>query len=282
MSAMKVTAVVAAHNEEDSVCLVLRQLWRAGVNACVLVANGCTDGTVAQAKPVLATFETATVASVPVPLGPDVGRAVGAFTALRSDPDSDWLVFVDADWQGGFGPALEVFIRTGVEDNRKVLFVGQSDIERLDQRLWHDALCEASVDLCGLEPNLLPLLLHTSVFRTLSPRWLAHPGVWAVLCLQHLSQDSVGVFKDWNPRIVGNRQRGWGHDHAMRDLLLGDAVEGISLLCGQRSTRVWKGQLLDGGHKLRRFDLLDCWAGMAPTETTSSAVREVVLPYDLV
>ncbi len=279
--ANRITAVIPAHNEEGYVAQVLHQLLRAGVTHCVIVANGCTDDTVREAKSALSLFRSATVATLSDALGPDVGRAVGAIAALRSSPQPDWLVFVDADWRGAFGPLLSDFLRAGIARENRVLFVGQSEITRLDQQLWQAALREVRADLCGLQPSLLPLLVHRSAFRALSPRWLAHPGQFAALCVTHLPASDVGVYVDWESRLVGNRQRGWSHDHAMRDLLLGDVIEGIGLLTGKRRSRTWQGQLLDGGHSSRRYDLLDRWANTLTIHAAAS-LQEVTLSQDLV
>ncbi|WDL99005.1 glycosyltransferase family 2 protein [Alicyclobacillus sp. ALC3] len=276
-----ITAVIPAHNEAGYVGQVLHQLVRAGVSHCVIVANGCTDDTVREVKSAHSLFRSVTIVDLPVPLGPDVGRAVGAIAALRLNPKPDWLVFVDADWQGAFGPLLADFLAVGIRGEKRVLFVGQREITRLDQRLWQAALHQVRADLFGLQPSLLPLLIRRSAFQMLSPRWLAHPGQFAALCVTHLLARDVGVYVDWEPRVVGNRQRGWSHDHAMRDLLLGDAIEGIGLLDGKRQIRAWQGQLLDGGHSSRRYDLLDRWAN-ALTIGEAASLQEVTLAQDLV
>lgn len=256
-----VCAVISARNEEKALPNVLRQIARAGIGTSIVVANGCTDRTARVAAEVAAELPLSSyVIDIPIALGLDVPRAVGAYNAVRSFPQIAWLVFVDGDWKGSFGPMLADFIDAAKRAACAVQWVGNLPAHRFDQRLWRSAIAETCPELADLQPSVLPLLIHRRAMQHVSAWWLHHPGVWAACCLKSpVIRPSCRVDRQFAPTFVGNPVRNAIHQQKMAETLIGDALEGCALLRGERPTRRWKSGNYEGYHPARRVDLLREW-----------------------
>lgn len=168
-------AVVPAKDNAASIGNVIRQLRRAGIPSCVVVANGCSDDTPAQA---LRHAKEAGVACFALEfasaLGPDVPRAAGAFAALRVFPGSDPLVLVDGDWLGSFGPSLESAVCHALAARWDVQFVTSATaVSPLSKpSTGHQSGLTCS---CG-NPALAPFTPGSPVPTRLCCRWWCAPG----------------------------------------------------------------------------------------------------------
>ncbi|MCF8566289.1 hypothetical protein LLE49_16330 [Alicyclobacillus tolerans] len=270
-----VCAVVPAYNAANSIGNVISQLYRAGIRSYVVVANGCIDSTVFTAHTKLsALLARHRVVEFPTALGPDVPRAVGAFTALREFRDSTHLLFVDGDWQGGFGPMLSDWLEPALRGRCEVQYTGwRNEIAmesrpeslkkpaRLDEQIWTAALQREFPDLQWACPSAVPLLVQRQTFEKVSAFWMYQPGMWfaKTLCATRGYPKTVAVNGDWNAVLTGNPSRSAQHMRKMEETLLGDALEGVRLLQGKKPSRKWRGILQDGYHSERRVDVLKAW-----------------------
>ncbi|MCL6593553.1 MAG: hypothetical protein K6T31_06215 [Alicyclobacillus sp.] len=216
-SSLPVCAVVPVHGDTSALANVYRQLRRAGVHTCITVLNGTAPPLSAAAATEQAAdlgLQCITLAFT-TPLGPDVPRAVGAVAAMRKSPATPWLLFVDGDWQGGFGPLLSEFIAQAepcpgvwfqaVPDRlapgtppqrpcrqRSSGLEGQGWVrgdwrwgKRPDLQVWQYAWQHPGWPGPGrgANPAEPPWLVHRRVFVDISPLWLHHPGLWYACCV---------------------------------------------------------------------------------------------------
>ncbi|EFM08967.1 glycosyl transferase family 2 [Paenibacillus curdlanolyticus YK9] len=93
-------AVVMAHNEQDTLPLVLSELAKLQLAETVVVLNGCSDNSFSIAR----SFPDATIVHYAEKLGHDVGRAIGARLTK-----ADIVLFVDGDFRIG-AEQLRAFI----------------------------------------------------------------------------------------------------------------------------------------------------------------------------
>lgn len=263
----RVCAIIPARNVGGSIANVMNQLVRAKVTHCIPVANGCSDDTLLNAR---LAAEHLPLISQPVhfsaPLGPDVPRAIGAYQALRSFHDIEWFLFVDGDWSGGFGPTLEDFIAFARQQRRDVQFAPrQSDNDlfneiRVDYQVWDAGLMSWDKATRQASASEVPLMVHRRTFRQISPYYLYHPGLWFALVLEASRHGlRCGVSETWFSRLAGNPSPSQNHAKAMRETLIGDALEGARVLLNQKPHRFWKGMLYDGYNSTRRVDVLKKW-----------------------
>lgn len=85
----KVAAIVTVMNEEKTISDVLHQLNRMPLHEIIVVVNGTTDNSFYKIRQ----QSEAIIVHYPMPLGHDVGRAIGAKVAR-----SDMLLFLDGDF----------------------------------------------------------------------------------------------------------------------------------------------------------------------------------------
>lgn len=83
-----IAVVLAVKDEEKTLPAILKQLQRLPLNELIIVINGSTDNTYQIAQ----NAKLAKVVSYPLPLGHDVGRAIGAKMV-----DSELILFLDGD-----------------------------------------------------------------------------------------------------------------------------------------------------------------------------------------
>jgi hypothetical protein len=259
-----VCAVIPVNNEADAIGNVLRQLHRARIHHCVLVLNGCVDSTQQVAQEVSDKLNlNLKFVIFPEKLGPDVPRSVGTFIALRTFHSMKWILYVDGDWLGSFGPALEDFVQQGIVKKIGVQWVGSRKLPEsvtwlsLYRFIWYEALARDHSCCRHALPSLLPMLVNRRVFQSVSAHWLHHPGKWFAYCIQTLTCSDIRIFTDWNPVIVGNPTRTGKHQIKMALTLAGDAIEGKAILNHLKLPRKWMTTELNGYHAERRIDVLN-------------------------
>jgi hypothetical protein len=276
MRVSRVCAVVPAQNEEESIQNVYRQIHRAGITACVTVVNGSTDKTEKLAQELAPLyFRQHREIVFPDALGPDVPRAIGAYAVLREFPDIEWVVLVDGDWKGSFGPDLEQCVdhaRTHKLDVQFVTFRHPTEqqmlsvqTQRPDETIWRSITERHAPSLFGSAPSYAPMVVSRTALCRVSPYWLHHPGRWFTYVLwRFLANDlSVGVFDNWDVRSCGNQTRNRLHNQNMQKTIFGDALEALCMIEGLRPTRWFRGVIQDGYHTSRRLDVLQAWQNEA-------------------
>jgi len=265
----QVCAVVQARNEEASIANVISQLWRAGVAYSVIVVNGSRDKTAQIAQRVArdgtglpAARMRCTVLTANIPLGHDVGKAVGVYAARRLRWPVHIYVFVDGDWNGGFGPRLAQWLDRAVEEDSDIAltqWAPQTQVsrwERPDWEIWQDVFSLHWPNLLGTAASQAPMAVRGTVFDRISPYWLHQPSKWLAYALMLQPQLKVTASPEIQAALVGNPSRSATHQHLMLETLLGDAVEAARITVGRQGGRWWQGRERIGYHRYRRTDVL--------------------------
>lgn len=259
----RIWAVVPAHNEASAIANVLGQLQRAGVARAIVIANGCTDATVAVVRRMKARLDLPiTLVHFPQRLGHDVPRAIGTFTALRAADKPTHLLYVDGDWRGSFGPILAAFLDHALCHHAQIQWIDRHCAETNGELgavigMWRTADTALPNHLRRAAPFMLPLLVRSDVFQRISPYWLHHPGIWFTLTAKEWPYLRHIVFEGWDVRLVGNDSRNGRHTEHMRNTLLEDARDGCAVLLNRRVRR----RKNDTGNYQadRRIDILESW-----------------------
>ncbi len=275
---MYTTAVIPALNCEHSIGNVLRQLYKAKIESCIVVANGCTDQTIQKARDVAFSLQTdMDICVFPDALGHDVPRAVGAIYALQRGHLWDGLVFVDGDWLGAFGNNLADYLQAVEQQKldaawpmvKQDQMVKQGNVEfrslRLDLCIWKEALKKHAPDLAEASPSQAPLWVSRRVFSVVSPLMLAQPGLWMASCVEvrklentngSLRLGSINSDSRWFGNPTGSKQ----HQTMLMETLVGDAIEGVCRLNSQPLARTFQGREWDGYHRNRNLKALHAFA----------------------
>ncbi|WP_041694851.1 hypothetical protein [Alicyclobacillus acidocaldarius] len=240
--ARDIACALGARDEARRIGNVLRQVARAGVRRVAICANGCTDGTVAEARRVSDTLGLElTVVEFAQALGHDAPRAIAAMEAWRRWPDSTAVFMMDADWQGGFGPMLADFLEDALRHPGAITGVwGRVRAAEID-RHWHRLVCRAGAPPL-LRPFLLPHFIPLSVFLRVSPRFVASPGLF--FALTRREGIPWRVYEAWDGRLMGNPSREAGAQATVLDLLREDArAAEIALFSGSsHPPPLWPGR----------------------------------------
>lgn len=269
----RVCAVVQVQNAATSIKNVLAQMTRAKVDYCILVNNGSKDDTQIVAEEFIRKEKRVQnnkffILSVPSPLGHDVARAWGVYTAMRLKWQVDLYLFLDGDWQGGFGPKLEQWLADvllmpaevtyTIHSPRPapVKFPLQIPFDRGYQVLWAQALETFAPSLKEAAISQLPMTIRATAFQYVSPYWLHQPGLWFAYCLLTEPRVNIQAVPGIDAKILGNPTRSRQHQKMMEDTLFGDALEGIRVIMGLSGGRYWRGNEWIGYHSQRRLDLL--------------------------
>ncbi|MDI9260360.1 glycosyltransferase family 2 protein [Alicyclobacillus sendaiensis] len=225
-----VAGAVAARDEVDRIGNVLRQMARAGVRRVVLCANGCTDGTVREARRAAdAVRVELAVVEFQQPLGHDAPRAIAAMEVWRRWPESAAVLMVDADWRGSFGPMLEDLLRDALEHPKAITGVG-GRVRAVDlDRHWQRIVCRAGAP-ASLCPFLLPQVIPLAAFERVSPRFVASPGLF--FAFTRRKGIPWRVYEGWDGRLLGNPARDTSAKARVLDLLREDARAAEIALCG--------------------------------------------------
>lgn len=227
--ASRVCVVIPACNEADRITRLLQALKRwIRRPDIVVIANGCSDDTVARAR----RFGV-TVVEFPEPLGHDVGRAIG-LAAIQADI----YVVVDADIactprelepyvravEGGVDLALNRYPLAGTKAYRHPTSIAKRTLN----------LFLGRPDLMASSLTSVPHAVSRRAVMTLGPEAFAVPPVAQTLAItQGLRVENVAHV------AVGARNplRAVAHRRAMRDLILGDCLEAMHTLIGVRGSR---------------------------------------------
>ena len=253
-----ISVVVPAKNEEVTIATVIKNINLIKPDYIILVASGCTDNTINEAKKL--NFDNLKIVEFADALGNNVPRSIGAKIALELN--SEVTIFVDGDLTGDInkelGPLVEMVKNQGVDfairgytclypKHIKAMGIFGILKAQIANRLglW-DKIGVAST-------SAVPFAVSKKFLETIPLREMSIPPVALVLAAR------AGLSIDVNKNIVEivNRHRGGGHEEKMFETVIGDLVEALSILEGKERTREYQGEFYIGYHTERCFDLLD-------------------------
>lgn len=252
-------AVIPARNEEQRIAAAIRTVRQAGIRSVVAVVNGCTDRTL----DVVRTLQVGdlTVLQFPEPLGVDIPRAIGAAYAYRHG--AQHVLFYDGDLVGHHLDELRRLITSSTKFGID-LALTDSYGTAYDAPQLRDLLLRLRRELnhqLGLEPRLGlanpahgPCVVSRKLLREIPLDALAKPP----LILAHAAKSALKI--DALAHIpqarLGSAHKGPTHSERIRETIIGDLLEALSITQGRPASREHRGLYYDGYHSERRFDLM--------------------------
>lgn len=227
-------AVVPASNEEKTLPEVIRELFKTKVSDIYVIENGSDDHTARVAEQ-----NGAHVQSFTMPLGHDVGRAIGASLAQSSEG----ILFVDSDFAvpaEELVPFLEA-IEAGADIALNDLSSGISTIAKRDavttmKSFLNLVLGCPHLGACSM--TAVPHAIRGRVLNVISVEDLAVPPKAQVRAILSDLKIEPVRFVDV---IQRNRYRAKlhsaRHGSFLKHLIIGDHIEAISLLIHSRGER---------------------------------------------
>lgn len=230
---LTVHAFIAARNEEENIERVIESVHQAGAHMVIVIANGCTDKTIALAQQ--AGAETIIFKE---PLGHDVGRAVG----IQAYP-ADINLFLDADFvldANDLTPFINA-VASGADIALNDLNPLYQEYAVLDNISLIKLCLNTFIQQAHLGVNSLTAIPHALSRRAvdvLTPEILSVPPKALVKgCiegLQIVAAHTVDVFKANKVRPELHCDEGKNH---MADLIIGDHLEAIAYYLEQTDSR---------------------------------------------
>ncbi|MWC28659.1 glycosyltransferase family 2 protein [Paenibacillus sp. MMS18-CY102] len=215
-------AVIMAHNEQDTLPLVLNELGKLPLAETIVVLNGCTDNSFSNVR----SFPGVTVVHYAEKLGHDVGRSIGARLTK-----SDIVLFVDGDFRIG-ADQLRAFL-VAVDRGADValnnitpylpLFRDWDDVTRLKAFL---NLSMGRPDLLANSMTSVPHALSRRAINVIGSSLLAvPPKAQAAALREGLAIRTACAVNVFGPnRLRGNNV---GANNDMSRLIVGDHVEAL-------------------------------------------------------
>lgn len=226
----RLSVIIAAHNEARTIGPLVRRLlqWQRKPEV-IVIANGCSDGTARIAK-----RAGARVLRFRNRLGPDVGRAIGLSIAR-----GDIFLVLDADMLVKL-TQLEPFVRA-VERGVDVA-LNRYPFPGTKQFHHPTAVAKNALNIFADRSDLQAASL-TAVPHALSRRAVNALGPLA-FCVPAVAQARALCSSDLRVQLAGrvhvgqlNRRRGVAHMREMRRLIVGDCLEGMSVIIEERGNR---------------------------------------------
>jgi hypothetical protein len=231
----KVAVIVTVMNEENTISSVLQQLELLPIDELIFVVNGSTDNSFDKIR----LQSSAIIVHYPLPVGHDVGRAIGANLA-----QSDIYLFLDGDFpiyaehlvpfiyqidQGGdivlnnISPYISLFKNhdsvTIIKEflNRSL---GRSDLRANSMTAVPHALSRRAIDLIGSENLAVP------------PKALAKAIQLELSILaSSISIDVISKNK--------HREKNVGRMNQVSDMIIGDHLEALESVMGLLGARLF-------------------------------------------
>jgi len=253
-------AVVPACNEALAIGTVVKNIFSSPVDLLLLIANGCSDQTCAEALQA-AQGGKIRIGHFSQPLGIDIPKAVGASLALQYRPRG--IIFVDGDMRGPIQPVLADLIKA-IEGGLALALTncypnaqGQSELARevLQAREALNKRLGLFPRLAAATPSHGPHAFNTALLRQLDLRNLAVPP--KALAQAALLQAAIGIGAVIPHSLLGSPSRSALHGEKIAQTIIGDCREALTLLesglpCSGE-TEAWP----IGYRPSRRFDILD-------------------------
>jgi len=225
---VKISVIVPARNEARTISRVVREARKIAANTeVIVVCNGSTDQTAA-----MATKAGAKVIVIPIALGHDVGRAIGA-----SHAQGEILLFIDGDF---VIPAHTLRHYTDlVEQGNDLVLNAYSGFQK-GSRIHSTAVAKRFLNkvlgcphLVGSSMTTVPHAMNRKALMAIGTHTLAvPPKAQASAIMQGLR---VVRAANINTARV-NRKRPRRKERVV-DLVLGDHLEAIALVIAQRGFR---------------------------------------------
>lgn len=253
-------AVIPARNVSKRIGAAIQNVRFAGAEQIIVVVNGSDDSTLEEVRALR--DEGLTVISFREPLGFDVPRAVGA--AYAYSQGAEHVLFYDGDLIGHHRHELQKLLEDTV---RFRLDLGLTDTYGTAHRLdvARNPLLRLRSSLnrkLGLEPRIGlsspshgPHVVSRRLLRDIPAQYLAVPPL--VLAYAKQERLRVDALAHIPHSRLGSAHKGPAHFDLIRETIIGDLLEAHCLLEGRKRTREFRGQVFDGYHSERRFDLLE-------------------------
>lgn len=252
--------VIPAYNEEGRIGQVLENLSDLPVDHFIVIANGCRDRTVEEARRFrdprldLHVFEQK--------LGVDVPRAVGARIAYKYN--SQGVLFVDGDMMGKFTEVL-LKLMERIDQGWDMALVNCYPVIPYRHRASFSQLTtffRAKLnrklnlfDKLGIaSPSHGPHALSRRLLEVVPFRELAIPPVSLVLARQ--AGLTIGVAAGLPHQELRSKPGNVRHWELTAETIIGDCLEAISILEGKPRSRVYHGVEMLGYHPERNWALL--------------------------
>lgn len=255
-----ICAIVPAKNEAGRATALLQKLATLPINQIIFIANGCRDTTVYEITklhlPNLQFFYFYDS------LGIDIPRAIGAKVALALG--ADVTLFVDGDMIGDFTDNLQELIEAIALKHLDMALTNCYPVpirhfERCNLTFkWRMNLNkELHLDkkLGIANPAHGPHAVSKKFLETISLHELAMPP--AALALARKRKLKIGLGTAISHTQLGSSVKGQFHSEKIINTIVGDCLEGISIIRGEPRLRQWQGRDYIGYHSERRFDILD-------------------------
>ena len=256
---MLTAAVIPAKNEAGQIGKVLTNLKGWAPDLTVVVANGCTDGTIEETI-AMGPPETHIV-EFSAPLGIDIPRAVGAKYAYELG--ADVIVFIDGDMSGQLAPTILQLLE-GISTGSDVALVNcypyiTRRLPLTQKMLYFRKLLNQELDMLShlgvASPCHGPHAISRQLISKIGLSPLAIPPL--ELSMAKSSGCVIKVHAAIPHSYLSSRTRPNAHSRLVTETIIGDCIEGIRFFRGQERNRSWEGIEYDGYNSQRRWDLLD-------------------------
>jgi hypothetical protein len=231
----KVAVIVTVMNEENSISSVLNQLERLHIDELIVVVNGTIDSSFDKIRH----HSSALIAHYPLPLGHDVGRAIGAKLA-----QSDIYLFLDGDFPIN-AEHLVPFIYE-IDQGGDVVLNNISPYISLFKN--HDSvtifkeflnLSLGRADLCANSMTAIPHALSRRAIELIGNENLAVPPKAQAKAIQLdlsilVSSISIDVISKNK-----HREENVGRMNQVSDLIIGDHLEALESVMGSTGARLF-------------------------------------------
>jgi len=251
--------VIPANNEEKNICRVIYNLHVLRPGLIIPVVNGCSDNTLPEA--LKAGSDHLQILYYKDALGIDMPRALGALYAFNHGASR--VIFVDGDMVGSFQKHLLELDRALLSGTHMALTNCYPYITTRQPLTSMVLQFRARLNIAlgmyarlGLaSPSHGPHGISREVFAYIPVRELAVPPVSLVFAVKY--RLSVKVATALPHAQLGSPSKGDHHSEKIAATLIGDCLEGLSILAKKPRSRCWEGTEYTGYHDRRRFDILD-------------------------
>jgi len=264
-----IAAIIPARNEAENLPKIYKCISTLPFDKIITVVNGCTDNTldvIAKQKPLnhfMIYFNK--------PLGVDVPRAVGAWKAYAMGCKK--FCFIDGDMIGDIRPAL-LNIITALHSGTDLALTNCYPIISRRSPLTNSVLqfrgklnrLLGYYNSLGLAcPSHGPHGISARLLRLTPASDLAIPPTMLVHAEKHNLK--VDVASAIAHQELGSPARDASHAVKMGHTIIGDCLEAISLVKGEKRSRIFQDFKFDGYNSERRFDLLKEYSEVMISQT---------------
>lgn len=249
-------AIIPAYNEALAISTTIKNTLQAQVDLIILVANGCTDLTCAEAFHACS-HKTLKILHFTQPLGVDVPKAIGAAYALKYKPQG--VLFLDGDLNGPIPPLL-TDLKAAIEKGLDLALTNcypdkkqRSDLANqvLQARKELNVLLNLDEKLGVATPSHGPHAISGKLLTELNLRFLAVPP--KILVQAQFLSAAIDIGAAFPHQKLGSAPRTPLHSEKIAQTIIGDCQEAMSMIEPSFSTKT-----TNTGYRLaRRMDILE-------------------------